>query len=122
MTLGRRRTDAQMVEGCGMVAWAQLGVVLLAVDINSPRFDTPWRAILNVAGIALWIAAIVSIISDRRRGRHVPGWGWIAILVNIAIEGVYLPLGPIAWLAARALDNRTGAEKTRVEPLTPDDP
>jgi hypothetical protein len=106
MTLGRRRTDAQVVEGCGMVACAQLGVVLLAVDINSPRFDTPWRAILNVAGIALWIAAIVSIISDRRRGRHVPGWGWIAILVNIAIEGVYLPLGPIAWLAARALDNR----------------
>jgi hypothetical protein len=83
-------------------------VLLLAVEINAPRFDTPWRAILNVVGVALWLAAVVSIIVDRRRGRHVSVWGWIAIGATVAIDGVYVPLGPVSWLAARAVDHERG--------------
>jgi hypothetical protein len=81
------------------------GVRLLAVAIDAPRFDTPWRAILNIAGIALWIAAVLSMIADCRRGRRLSIWGWLAILMNIAVDGVYLPVGPAAWLAGRAVDH-----------------
>lgn len=81
-------------------------MLLMAVAISSPRFDTPWRAVLNGVGIAVWIAAVVSIIADRRRGGRVSIWGWIAIVANVAMSGVYIPVGPVIWLAGRAVGHQ----------------
>lgn len=69
----------------------------------TPRFDNAWHTVLNLVGIALWLAVVILVIARDRRTRRMSGWDWLAILLHISIVGVYVPLGPLVWLGHHAV-------------------
>lgn len=75
--------------------------LVAAVRVSSPRFDSVGQAALNVIGIALWVTVLVLVVRRHRAGRG-SGWGVVALLVNVSISGVYVPIGPLLWLATSA--------------------
>lgn len=72
----------------------------MLADIElTPRFDTGWQILLNAVGIALWLLAITLMVRRPQRGTRMSTWDWVAIVLHVSIAGVYVPLGPAAWLA-----------------------
>ena len=80
-------------------AWWEDGCVLILGFEVTPRFDTPWRALLNGIGVALWLIAVVWVVARHRRGHRTSAWEWVGLVISISIAGVYIPLGPLCVLA-----------------------
>jgi hypothetical protein len=53
--------------------------------------------VLNVITASVFVAIFISVWRRRRQGIGPTLAGWVAILVNVVILGVYLPVGPVAW-------------------------
>jgi hypothetical protein len=69
--------------------------------VTSPTFDTPAHVVLNVVGMAVLVVALV--VTYRQRKTHGVSWGaFFGIVINISTYGVYVPLGPVVFLIARA--------------------
>jgi hypothetical protein len=92
-------------------------VPVLGFEVT-PRFDTPWRALLNVIGVALWLIAVVWVVARHRRGHRTAAWEWVGLVINISMAGVYIPLGPLCVLAALGADrHQEGANGRREAPV-----
>ena len=64
----------------------------------APRFDSWGLAVTNAVTIAIFVWVLMIALRRRRAGTRI-GWGWVAILVHVSIGGLYLPVGPLLWLA-----------------------
>ena len=80
----------------------------------APRLDSPWLVAANVFTAATFVAVLVIALRRRSTGDGPTFGGWMCILVNVAIAGIYLPIGPVAWLVAHTQNSdRTGLAKSR---------
>lgn len=64
----------------------------------APRFDSWGLAVANAVTIAISVGVLMIAVSRRRAGTQI-GRGWVALLVHVSIGGLYLPVGPLLWLA-----------------------
>ena len=89
------------------------GVAL--ADWIAPRLDSPLQVCWTVLSVAVFVAAIVRWLTERRRGRRTEARD-LWMLVHFSVDGVYLPIGPVVWLllerraARRRLAVRRAAE------------
>lgn len=76
---------------------SDLGLVLARAE--------PWKVGANVVSAGVWIVTVGLLVARHRQGQRVPGWQWWTVIVlNVPIDGVFLPVGPVLWLTGRAID------------------
>jgi hypothetical protein len=82
-------------------------------EIIGPSFDSPVRVILNVVGIGILLAAVMTVFVGVVRKTRRLQWRDLLILGNLLVAGVFIPLFPVAWLvgeqAARPRDKRANS-------------
>ena len=73
----------------------------------APRFDSTFLIVGNAVTIVTFFAVIWIGLRRRRQGHGPTVWGWLAIGIHTSIAGLYLPIGPLLWLATHRADDRT---------------
>jgi hypothetical protein len=67
----------------------------------SPRFDAPDHLVPNVLCAVLWLAVGLAIVVSWLRGLPPTALDVFAIIALVPVSGIYLPIGPVAWLVGR---------------------
>ncbi|MDP2292304.1 MAG: hypothetical protein Q8M22_14030 [Actinomycetota bacterium] len=59
---------------------------------------------LNVVGIGIFLLAFLLLVLRQKSGRPAPYWAWPLCLLNISLDKIYLPIGPVLVLLILASD------------------
>jgi hypothetical protein len=74
-------------------------------------FDGPAQVAWNLVSVALWLIVVVDAVRRWRSDRSVSAGQIVAIFATLSVDGTYVPIGPVLWLAWSLVSRRPAQER-----------
>ena len=69
------------------------------------------KLLLNLAAVLIWVVVLVAVVRRHRAGTRAEAKDVLALVISVFSHGVFVPIGPVWWLANNWLSGSSSADE-----------